>query len=536
MMRETRTPKQITRTSTGVLILLLQGAVMVLFQTSVQQLSARESKFGIALAQGVMSGEVTQTSVLLQSRLTSTDPLVDTRWSGILGAKGMARFELSKTGDFRDSFTTEWIEAVPNSDYIVKAKVTGLDPRSRYYYRLLYGPDQSHTQRSKTCTFRTHSGEEAADQVSFVVVTGMNYSFFHHTGYAGTPPYKGKDKHLGYPALETIRKVKPDYFVGTGDNVYYDHPVEGRAETLHQMRMKHHEQYSQPRFLNLFAEVATYWMKDDHDYRYNDSDPVNPFLYDYARKSYPVSSENYPKRNIFSGVSGSGFEPSHELGVRVFREQLPVVDPGQKDAATYRTHRVNKLLQIWFVEGRDYRSPNDMPDGPEKSIWGQEQKAWFKQTLLKSNAEFKILFSATPLVGPDSNNKRDNHVNPRGFRHEGEEFFRWLGQNGFLQKNFYIVCGDRHWQYHSIHPSGFEEFSCGALVDANAFVGLFPGDPNSSDPEGKVKQPYHYEEPTGGFLKITLKPGSGNRRASLEFTFYDKKGAKLYSHTKVARN
>ncbi|MDB6006750.1 MAG: hypothetical protein JWR15_3737, partial [Prosthecobacter sp.] len=26
------------------------------------------------------------------------------------------------------------------------------------------------------------------------------------------------------------------------------------------------------------------------------------------------------------------------------------------------------------TDGRDYRSPNKMPDGPDKTIWGAEQK------------------------------------------------------------------------------------------------------------------------------------------------------------------
>lgn len=478
--------------------------------TTVSTGYAQTSDFPIELAQGVMAGEVTETSVILQSRLTSVNPLVDSRWSGIPGSPGAAHFEISSAPDFQSSFRTDWLEAVPEYDYIVKTKVSGLQPGTRYYYRLLYGPDQARIRESQTGTFRTHSGREAAGEFRFAVVTGMNYSRFHYMGGRFDPPYRGTDKPLGYPALESIRKLKPDFFVGTGDNVYYDTPTAGRAVTEHQLRKKHHEQYSQPRFIQLFREVATYWMKDDHDYRFNDADPINPFL------------------------GPAGYEPSHELGIRIFREQLPVVDPNEARAVTYRTFRVNRLLQVWFVEGRDYRSPNDMADGPEKSIWGSEQKEWLKRTLLESDATFKILFSPTPMVGPDSTDKRDNHVNPAGFRQEGEEFFRWLLQQGFLTKNFYIICGDRHWQYHSIHPAGFEEFSTGALIDQNAFQVIRPGDSGSSDPEGKIRQPYHYNEPTGGFLILTVGPGPEDNSAQAEFTFYDENGEMLYSHTKQA--
>ena len=75
---------------------------------------------------------------------------------------------------------------------------------------------------------------------------------------------------------------------------------------------------------------------------------------------------------------------------------------------THRTIRWGKDLQIWLVEGRDFRSPNTMPDGPGKTIWGKEQKQWFFDTVKASDATFRILLSPTPIVGPDRKNKNDN--------------------------------------------------------------------------------------------------------------------------------
>ena len=59
------------------------------------------------------------------------------------------------------------------------------------------------------------------------------------------------------------------------------------------------------------------------------------------------------------------------------------------------------------AEGRDYRSPHMTPQGPSKTLWGFEQLAWLKRTLLESDAVFKILISPTPLVGPDDANQAD---------------------------------------------------------------------------------------------------------------------------------
>ncbi|MCA9249217.1 MAG: alkaline phosphatase family protein, partial [Planctomycetales bacterium] len=347
------------------------------------------------------------------------------------------------------------------------------------------------------------------------VVTGMNYAKFHgdrridlkqHLLENNTklpPPYAGKDKSLGYPALAAILATDPDFFVGTGDNVYYDTPDKPRAETLSEMRRKWHEQFVQPRYRQLFARVPTYWEVDDHDYRYDDCDNTGDY------------------------------DPSPQLALRAMLEQLPYAPSDAHDAKTYRTHRVSRDLQIWLTEGRRYRSPNAMPDGPNKTLWGAGQKQWLKKTLAESDATFKVLISPTPLIGPDDLRKTDNHCDIGGFRHERDEFFAWLQKSG-AAKNFCFVCGDRHWQYHAIDPSGLEEFSCGALVDANSRLGRKPGDPQSTDPQGLIKHAYYQTPASGGFLLIDSTPAQGQQPATLAFVFHDEKGAVLYRHEKRA--
>lgn len=462
--------------------------------------------YGIGHRQGEMAGEVTSESVILQSRLTASCGLVGFDMPGM---EGVASFELSTSPEFLDSFLTPWIAALPENDYIVKTRVKGLRSGTRYYYRLVFGTDQKKTETGSTCTFRTLDGQGVAREVNFAVVTGMNFFVFHF--FPGP-----EDKPLGYPALETLLQVKPDFLVGTGDNVYYDaFPIPAR--TREELRMVWHWQFVQPRFLSLFSKVQTYWEKDDHDHRFNDSDTT------------------------------TNIAPSNELGIMTFPEQLPVTDPEEEEAVTYRTLRINDLLQVWMTEGRDYRSPNMMEDGPEKTLWGEAQRAWLQQTLLGSDAVFKLLISPTPMIGPDDMTvpwpaptqtdffKRDNHTNSKGFKYEGGAIFDWLFENGFLEKNFYIICGDRHWQYHSVRPDGFEEFSCGALVDANSRLGRAPGDPDSTDPEGIITQLYTQSEASGGFLMVRVRPGISPSKPSCTFSFYDENGVMLYSTTKTAK-
>ena len=474
----------------------------------------------IYLGQGIMAGEATSTTVILQSRLTVSDTLVN---GDLTGKEGMARFKIATDATFENPMYSDFEEARAANDFIIKKKIDGLEPGTTYFYRLQFGADKNALFESETASFKTLPGPNSSTEVSMVVVTGMNYYHFYFGKYEEANAYSGDDKSQGYPALKAIKDLNPDYFIGTGDNVYFDHPSKnnfdravkagknpnpGRYQGMEVvdeagMRRKYHEQFVQPRFRELFSSVGTYWEKDDHDYRFNDADPYQEF---------PIS---------------------HELGIKNFKEQLPVVDSDDVNAKTYRTHRMSQDLQIWMLEGRDYRSPNNMKDGPDKTLLGTEQLDWLKQTLLESDASFKLLISPTPMVGPDDAYKTDNHVNHDGFRHEGEALFQWLVDNDFLEKNLYIVCGDRHWQYHAMHPSGIEEFSTGALVDNNSRAGRLAGDPDSTDPDGLIKQFYiqgDAEAASGGFLSVTVKREKSTPIAS--FQYYDEKGNLLHETKK----
>ena len=315
--------------------------------------------------QGIMVGEVTSQTAFVQVRLTQSDELNDSTWAG---AKGIVEFSLTPANSEDD--TKPHIQRIlteAEHDYIARAAFKDLLPGTVYHCTTRIGPTENQLTEGPSATFKTLPGPTQEASTSFAVVTGMNYARFHGTDSRNSrAPYAGPDKPLGYPALASITQLKPDFFIGTGDNVYYDTPFEGRAETRDAMRQKWHEQFAQPRYHELFAAVPTYWMIDDHDYRIDDAENTG----EYA--------------------------PSPALAQQLVFEQLPLAAQGDSTTKTYRTHRVSKDLQIWLPENRIYRSPNADPDGPAKSIWGAEQKAWLKQTLLESDATFKLLVSPTP--------------------------------------------------------------------------------------------------------------------------------------------
>ena len=206
-------------------------------------------------------------------------------------------------------------------------------------------------------------------------------------------------------------------------------------------------------------------------------------------------------------------EFTFEQGVAVFVEQVGMGD------RTYRSFRWGKDLQIWMPEGRDFRSPNDMPDGPGKTIWGKEQMEWFKRTVKASDATFRILISPTPVVGPDrAQGKNDNHSN-KAFEYEGSRLREFIAS----QKNMAVLCGDRHWQYASVDPkTGVREYSCGPASQGHA--GGF---------KMELRQPMHrYLNIVGGFLSGTVERVDG--KPTLTFRHHSPEGEVLFEDRLVA--
>jgi alkaline phosphatase/alkaline phosphatase D len=427
------------------------------------------------------------------------------------------RFDIATRSGFQGVRTTEWLPVTEATDFIAQSLVSGLSPNTPYFYRVQYrGLDGRVVTTSEVGQFRTLPDATSDGAVSFAVISCMSYEWFYdlsdsgaggrgargggggRAAAAGAPaaaeegqgrggrganrgrPATAAERQRGYPALDIIRTAHPNFLVSTGDTVYYDHGG-GRyvATSVPDMRHKWHLQFSLPSVREMFGGMATFFQKDDHDFRTDDAD----------------------------NVSDRGPDP--EDGRRIFLEQVPGVTTSGRP---YRTVRVNRHLQIWVTEGRDYRSPNAMPDGPGKTLWGVEQREWLERTLRESDADFKVVISATPTIGPDDARKNDSHANIGGFYHEGQAFLHFLRQNNLASSTF-LVNGDRHWKYHSIHPTGVEEFCCGTVHHQNSRLGVAPG--SGTDPEARIRQPYMQPGPDGGFLQIDVEPASPDEPASI---------------------
>ncbi len=275
-----------------------------------------------------------------------------------------------------------------------------------------------------------------------------------------------------------MEKLAPQFAVFAGNNVYYDNdpPL---ANTTESARYHWQRLYAMPRALAFFAKTPQYWMRGGHDTLCGDC--------------WPGRSPDWMKPLTYAE------------GQRIFLEQTPV------EGKPYRTFRWGKGVQIWLLESRDYRSPNDAPDGPSKTILGAEQKAWLKSTVDQSDADWKIILSPTPWIGPDGPDKADSYPSA-AFATEGKEMRAWAGQ----KRNVIVICGGLPWQYHSADPeTGLNEFSSGPASD-----------PHAGDSPGEDKRFHRFHRVGGGFLSVTVEPSATGSRLVLRQ--HDAKGAVVY--------
>jgi alkaline phosphatase D len=441
---------KLSRTSLGICCLVLSGGLA-------DALRAADSD-SVYMANGIKIGEVSATSAIVWARLTQSPErnLQGTAWSedstipagktlgemqdAAPGAVGEVRVEWSLEG--KPARASNWLPVDPERDFTRQIQLRGLLPGEHYTIRVSSRSLAGKAGQQVTGAVRTAPSAQQAAPVRFTVVTGQEF-------------HRRDDDANGHQIYERMLDLDPDFFIHTGDIVYYDKPSPN-ASSLSLARYKWNRMYGLSFQRSFHNAVGSYFMKDDHDTLKNDCWPPQTYG-----------------------------DLTWNQGLAIFREQVPMGD------STYRTIRWGKDLQVWLVEGRDFRSANNMPDGPDKTIWGAKQKQWFYESVRESDATFRLLISPTPIVGPDRGKKNDNHAN-KGFTHEGSEIREFLSK----QKNMFVVCGDRHWQYVSVDPAtGVREYSCGptSMKHAGGFS------------KNQQSDMHRYLNVVGGFLAVDVE-------------------------------
>ena len=355
----------------------------------------------------------------------------------------------------------DWTPVDTARNYTCQWKLENLTSGTKYVVEISARKNKkSGVSSTVSGSFRTPPDAGSDDRINFCIVTCHDFP-------------RRDDSINGHKIYRNMLQIFPDFLVHTGDVEYYDKPGPF-ALTEELMRFKWDRIFALPYQRDFYKQVTTYFMKDDHDVLRDDA---------YPGMKYGTVS--------------------WERGLEIFdKEQFPSND------LPYKTIRWGKDLQIWLMEGRNFRSKNSDSDGPGKTIWGREQKEWLFRTLKESDAAFKLLITPAPIIGPDRDNKRDNYSNSV-FSYEGNEIREFLKQFD----NVFICNGDRHWQYVTNIPgTTLWEFSCGAGSDSHA----------EGWNQGDVRPEHRFLRVKGGYLRGTLFRNDG--KVNIRFQHCDVEG------------
>jgi alkaline phosphatase D len=94
-------------------------------------------------------------------------------------------------------------------------------------------------------------------------------------------------------------------------------------------------------------------------------------------------------------------------------------------------------VDFFFLDGRYYRDPGDVPDEPGKTMLGVEQKAWLKDELRASRAPFKVLVSGGGFSMAERNG--DSWA---VYKHERDELLNFIRDQRI--EGVFGISGDSH--------------------------------------------------------------------------------------------
>lgn len=399
-------------------------------------------------------------ALLNQVQLPSNTTLDDME-GACAGEKGEVRLTVFAIDKPNQKKVMSWEKVNPLKNFTHQWTLTGLTPNTVYQVLLeARATTQSKISDRIEGRFKTPAAAQTPKPIQFAVVSCHDY-------------IRRDDSLGGHKIYAAMLKNVPDFYVHTGDVEYYDKPSP-YAFTEELMRFKWNRLFALPLQRRFWTQTTTYFQKDDHDVLSDDSNP---------------------------GMTYGAV--SFERGLDIFdKEQFPTND------SLYKTVRWGKDLQVWLLEGRNFRGKNNAPDGENKSILGKAQKEWLMRTLRESDATFKVIITPTPILGPDRGNKNDNLAN-KGFRYEGDEIRAFINQ----QPNVFICNGDRHWQYVTHRAnSNLWEFGCGAGSDSHA---------GGWNPDDKLPE-HRFLRVKGGYLTGQVK--YTGQRPQLIFQHHDVEG------------
>ena len=275
------------------------------------------------------------------------------------------------------------VAVTAGSDLTGKLMLTGLTPATRYAVRV------SQAQARADAEFVTAPAADTPARVAFIWSGDLGGG-----GYCR--PQDG-----GYRIFRPMRERRADFFVFVGDTIYADVPcdrpgvvpgAEFRARTLAEYRARHRYQLEDPPLQALLRAASVYTIWDDHEVRNDFSGPHDPLM--------PV-------------------------GRQALLDYWPIATPTEEPTRLYRRFRWGRLVEMFVLDTRQYRSRNTDIDGAAKTMLGATQKRWLLDAVSGSTALWKVVVTSVSLSIPTGRpDARDSWtgVSPFGLPLDGAGF------------------------------------------------------------------------------------------------------------------
>lgn len=275
--------------------------------------TANNKTQGGTFAHGVASGDPDRESIVLWTRITTTEPTV------------AVSVQVAEDNSFDTIVFTQKTETSGARDHTVKVIADGLTPGKTYYYRFLSGDDVSPVGRMKTLPEKT-------EKAAFAVCSCSNYPFGYFNAY----------DHMA-------RRTDIDAVVHLGDYIY-EYGIDGYGAeegvemgrlhepnheilTLSDYRRRHAQYKSDPSSQAVHAAHPFIVVWDDHE---------------TANNSWEGGAENHTPE-----TEGS-WDARRNAAMQAYYEWMPVRDPepGKTREALYREYNWGGLLTMVSIETR----------------------------------------------------------------------------------------------------------------------------------------------------------------------------------------
>ncbi|HEY9600445.1 MAG TPA: alkaline phosphatase D family protein [Allocoleopsis sp.] len=392
---------------------------------------------------GVASGDITGNSAIVWSR-------TDRPARMIVDYDTTEYFRNPKrliSGDISDA-----------SDYTARVNLTYLPPNQQIFYRVSFEDlnDRNVYSAPVTGTFRTPPANRRD-------------VFFAWSGDTAGQGWGINPEFGGMKIYESIRRLNPDFFIHSGDNIYADGPIQAEVMLDDGTIWKNLTTPEKSKVAETLAEFRgnyTYNLLDENLRRFNAQVPILAQWDDHETRNnwYPgqiiTNDDRYTEKNI---------DILSARAKQAFLEYQPIRFNPRDPKRIYRSFNYGSSLEIFMLDERSYRGPNspNRQQVPSQStaFLGTSQISWLKGKLQNSRATWKVIASDMPigLIVPDGSVNFENFANgdgpPLGREFEVADILSFIKQKNI--RNVVWITADVHYaaaHYYDPNKAQFTNF------------------------------------------------------------------------------